>query len=117
MAHTGRGRSYGRQKRLPRVGARLGREEQGREAVLGYNGDIPQRASKHGRAERLLRRRVLLQERQHLRPDPASSFHHKGDQLRVRVYRFRFASARSLAALPAVRAARSVLPASNVHVL
>ena len=77
MAHTGRGGSYGRQERLHRVGARLGREEQGREAVLGDNGDIPQRASKHGRAERLLRRRVLLQERQHLCPEAPPSLHHR----------------------------------------
>ena len=69
VAHNGRRRGYGRQKRLHRIGARLGREEQGREAVLGDNGDVPQRASKHGRAERLLRRRVLLQERQHLGPE------------------------------------------------
>ena len=85
MAHNGRRRGYGRQKRLHRIGARLGREEQGREAVLGDNGDVPQRASKHGRAERFLRRRVLLQERQHLGPEAPPSLHHKGHELRVRV--------------------------------
>ena len=85
MAHNGRRRGYGRQKRLYRIGARLGREEQGREAVLGDNRDIPQRASKHGRAERLLRRRVLLQERQHLGPEAPPSLHHKRHELRVRV--------------------------------
>ena len=60
MAHSGRRKGYGRQRRLHRSGARLGREEQGREAVLGDDDDVPQRASQHGRAERLLRRRVLL---------------------------------------------------------
>ena len=35
----GGGETTGRQKRLHRVGPRLGREEQGREAVLGDNGD------------------------------------------------------------------------------
>ena len=33
----------------------------------------------------LLRRCVLLQERQHLRPEPAAGLHHEGDQRRVRV--------------------------------
>ena len=81
VAPNGRQEGDGRRRRLHRSGPRLGREEQSREAVLGDDGDVPQRASKHGRAERLLRRRVLLQERQHLCPEAPAGFHHKGDVL------------------------------------
>ena len=63
-ALSGRGNSGRRPRRLHRGGARLSRDERGREALLGDDGDVPQRASQHGRAERLLRRRVLFQERQ-----------------------------------------------------
>ena len=54
-------------------------------ALLGDDGDVPQRARQHGGAERLLCRRVMPQERQHLVPEPSSRFHHKGHELRVRV--------------------------------
>ena len=65
--------------------ARLRREEEPREAGLGNDGDLAQGGSEHDRAERLLRRRVLLQKRQDLRPEPTASFHHEGRKLRVRV--------------------------------
>ena len=84
-ARSGRGQSGGRRRRLHRGGPRLSREQQGRETLLGDDGNIVQRAGQHGRAARLLRRRVLLQERQHLRPKPAAGLHHEGDQRRVRV--------------------------------
>ena len=53
--------------------ARLRREEEPREAGLGNDGDLAQGGSEHDRAERLLRRRVLLQKRQDLRPQPTAS--------------------------------------------
>ena len=65
--------------------ARLRREKQPREANLGNDEDLAQCGSEHDRAERLLRRRVLLQKRQDLRPEPTASFHHEGRKLRVRV--------------------------------
>ena len=65
--------------------ARLRREEEPREAELGNDGDLAQGGSEHDRPERLLRRRVLLQKRQDLRPEPTASFHHEGRKLRVRV--------------------------------
>ena len=46
--------------------ARLRRKEEPREAELGNDGDLAQGGSEHDRAERLLRRRVLLQKRQDL---------------------------------------------------
>ena len=65
--------------------ARLRREEEPREAELGDDGDLAQGGSEHDRAERLLRRRVLLQKRQDLRPEPTASLHHERCKLRVRV--------------------------------
>ena len=53
--------------------ARLRREEEPREAELGNDGDLAQGVSEHDRAERLLRRRVLLQKQQDFRPEPAST--------------------------------------------
>ena len=59
-ARSGRGQSGGRRRRLHSGGPRLSREQQGRETLLGDDGNIVQRAGQHGRTERLLRRRVLL---------------------------------------------------------
>ena len=58
-ARSGRGQSGGRRRRLYRGGPRLSREQQGRETLLGDDGNIVQRAGQHGRAARLVRRRVL----------------------------------------------------------
>ena len=63
--------------------ARLRREEEPREAGLGNNGDLAQCGSEHDRAERLLRRRVLLQKRQDLRPESTASLHHEGRKLHL----------------------------------
>ena len=66
-------------------GARLTREKQGRQAPLRENGELARSASEHGGAQRLLRRRVLPQERQNLRAKPPASLHLEGDELSVRV--------------------------------
>ena len=56
--------------------------------LLGDDGDVPQRACQHGGAERLLCRRVMPQERQHLLPEPSSRFHHKGHEHRSQCSKF-----------------------------
>ena len=63
VAPNGRQEGDGRRRRLHRSGPRLGREKQGREALLGDDGDVPQRARQHGGAERLLGGGVLPQKR------------------------------------------------------
>ena len=63
VALNGREQRGGPLGRLHSGGARLSREKQGCEVLLSDDGNIAQRAGQHGRAERLLRRRVLLQER------------------------------------------------------
>ena len=68
---------------LRRARARLSREEQGRETLLGDDGDLAQRASQRSGTLRLRDGRVLPQERQHLRPEPAAGFHHEGDSVGI----------------------------------
>ena len=80
----GRGQSAGPRRRLHSSRAWLSREERGRKAPLGDDGDLARRASQHGRAERLFRRCVLAHKRHDLRPEPAAGLHHEGRELHVR---------------------------------
>ena len=63
VAPSGRGQSGTHRRRLYSGGARLSREEQGGKASLGDDGNIAQRSSQNGGAQRLLGQRVLLAER------------------------------------------------------